>query len=81
MQKFIFILIIIFFTNCSSNTKTKKVIINKTVKVFAEEYHNQAENYIFKWNPPIGPNEQRIAFDLKNDMLIIIFKITDISER
>ena len=40
------------------------------MKVFSKGYHDQAENYTFKWKPPIGPNNEKIRFFLKNDMLI-----------
>ena len=65
-------------------------MVNKTAKVFSEDYHDKAENYTFKWTPPLGPNNKQIIFDLKNDMLIfspeiegdyqIHLSITDISD-
>ena len=45
-------------------------------KVFSEGYHNQAENYTFKWMPPIGPNDAKVEFHLKNDMLIFSINFT-----
>ena len=64
-------------------------MVNKTVKVYSQDYHNEAENYFFKWKPPVGPSNQPVPFDLKNDILIfspeiegdykIHLSITDIS--
>jgi cell division septation protein DedD len=45
-------------------------MVNKTVKVFSEDYHDQAENYTFKWQPINGPNNEKIIVNLKYDMLI-----------
>ena len=45
-------------------------MVNKSVKVYSEDYHNHAENYTFKWMPPKGPDDSPVLFDLKNDMLI-----------
>ena len=58
------------FSGCGSDPQHREVLVNKTVKVFSEDYHEQAENYTFKWKPPIGPNDEIITFYLKNDMLI-----------
>ena len=69
MRKNIAITILLFVLGCSG-PKYQEIIVNKAVKVFSEEYHEQAENYIFKWHPPIGPNKQKMLFHLKNDMLI-----------
>ena len=57
-------------SGCGSDPQHREVLVNKTVKVFSEDYHEQAENYTFKWKPPIGPNDEIITFYLKNDMLI-----------
>ena len=70
MRKIILIIILIIIYGCEANPPYKEVMINKTVKVFSKGYHNQAENYTFKWMQPIGPNDAKVAFDLKNDMLI-----------
>ena len=59
------------FSGCGSDPQHREVLVNKTVKVFPEDYHEQAENYTFKWKPPIGPNDEIITFYLKNDMLEI----------
>ena len=45
-------------------------MVNKSVKVFSQDYHDKAENYTFKWEPPMDPNNEAVLFDLKNDMLI-----------
>ena len=89
MRKLIHLIIFIFFTTCDSDPYYHKVMVNKTVKVYSQEYHNESENYFFKWEPPIGPTNQLIPFDLMNDMLIfspdiegdykIHLSITDIS--
>jgi hypothetical protein len=50
-------------------------MVNKTVKVYSQDYHNEAENYFFKWEPPVGPSNRPVSFDLKNDMLIFSPKI------
>ena len=90
MKKQFTIFIFIFIIGCGFGPDYKEVMVNKTVKVYSKEYHNQAEDYTFKWKPPIGPNNKKIRFDLKNDMLIftpkkegnyeIHLSIEDISE-
>ena len=90
MQKLIYLIILIIFTACGSSPDYQEVMVNKTVKVYSQDYHNEAENYTFKWEPPKGPSKKAISFDLKNDMLIfspeiegnyqIHLSITDISD-
>ena len=90
MRKLIHFIILIFFISCGLNPDYLEVMVNKTVKVYSQNYHQEAENYFFKWEPPIGPSNQPIPFDLKNDMLIfspiiegdyqIHLSITDISD-
>ena len=90
MRKLIHVIILIIFTACESSPDYQEVMVNKTVKVYSQEYHNEAENYTFKWEPPKGPSKKAISFDLKNDMLIfspeiegdyqIHLSITDISD-
>ena len=65
----------IIIIGCNFNPDRQKIMVNKTVKVFSNDYHDQAENYTFKWQSPIGPNNESINFDLKNDMLIFTPKI------
>ena len=89
MQKLIHFIILIFFISCGSDPDYQEVMVNKTIKVYSQAYHKEAENYFFKWEPPIGPSNQPVRFDLKNDMLIfspeiegdykIHLSITDIS--
>ena len=89
MRKVIYFIILIFFITCGSHSDYQEVMVNKTVKVYSQDYHNEAENYFFKWEPPVGPSDQPVRFDLKNDMLIfspeiegdykIHLSITDIS--
>ena len=89
MRKVIHFIILLFLITCGSDPDYQEVMVNKTVKVYSQDYHNEAENYFFKWEPPIGPSKQPIPFDLKNDMLIfspdiegdyqIHLSITDIS--
>ena len=89
MQKLIHFIILIFFISCRSDPDYQEVMVNKTVKVYSQDYHKEAENYFFKWKPPFGPSNQPVPFDLKNDMLIfspdiegdyqIHLSITDIS--
>ena len=89
MQKLIHFIILIFFIACGSSPDYQEVMVNKSVKVYPKDYYSEAENYFFKWEPPIGPSKQPIPFDLKNDMLIfspsiegdyqIHLSITDIS--
>ena len=89
MQKLIHFIILIFFISCGSVPDYQEVMVNKTIKVYSQAYHKEAENYFFKWEPPIGPSNKPILFDLKNDMLIfspdfegdyhIHLSITDIS--
>ena len=65
-------------------------MVNKSVKVFSQDYHDKAENYTFKWESPMDPNNEAVLFDLKDDMLIfsptvkgdyqIHLSITDISD-
>ena len=90
MQKLTHLVFIIIFTSCGSEPDFQEIMINKTVKVFSQDYHNDAENYTFKWEPPVGPSKMIVPFDLKNDMLIfspklegnyqIHLSITDISD-
>ena len=90
MQKLTHLAFIIIFTSCGSEPDFQEIMINKTVKVFSQDYHNDAENYTFKWEPPVGPSKMIVPFDLKNDMLIfspklegdyqIHLSITDISD-
>ena len=90
MQKLTHLSFIIIFTSCGSEPDFQEIMINKTVKVFSQDYHNDAENYTFKWEPPVGPSKMILPFDLKNDMLIfspklegdyqIHLSITDISD-
>ena len=90
MRKLIHVIILIIFTACGSSPDYQEVMVNKTVKVYSQDYHNEAENYTFKWKPPKGPSKKAISFDLKNDMLIfspeiegdyqIHLSITDISD-
>ena len=91
MNKLIKIIFIIVFFSCNSDLEYQTVIINKSIKVFSKEYHNKAENYLFKWEPPLYPNGEPVMFDLKDDMLIftpelegkyhIHLSITDISNQ
>ena len=69
MQKNITLIVLLILFGCSE-PQYREVMVNKTVKVFSKGYHEQAENYTFKWKPPIGPNKEKIIFDLKNDMLL-----------
>ena len=90
MQKLIHFAILLVFTACGSNPDYQEVMVNKTVKVFSQDYHDDAENYTFKWESPAGPSKIPVPFDLKNDMLIfsptlegdyqIHLSITDISD-
>ena len=70
MQKLINVIIILLLPSCVSEPEYTEVRINKTVKVYSHEYHDNAENYTFKWEPPVDPNNEPVHFDLKNDMLI-----------
>ncbi|HJM84216.1 MAG TPA: hypothetical protein QGI69_02960, partial [Candidatus Marinimicrobia bacterium] len=70
MQKLTHLIFIIILTSCGTEPEFQEVMINKTVKVFSQDYHNDAENYTFKWEPPVGPSKMVVPFDLKNDMLI-----------
>ena len=75
MLKVIYFIILFFFITCGSDSDYQEVMVNKTVKVYSQDYHNEAENYFFKWEPPIGPSNQPVPFDLKNDILIFSPKI------
>ena len=75
MRKVIHFIILFFFITCGSDPDYQEVMVNKTVKVYSQDYHNEAENYFFKWEPPVGPSNQPVPFDLKNDMLIFSPKI------
>ena len=70
MHKNIALIILLILVGCKLQPQYQEVMVNKTVKVFSEDYHDQAENYTFKWQPIIGPNNEKIIVDLKNDMLI-----------
>lgn len=90
MQKLIHFAILLVLTACGSKPDYQEVMVNKTVKVFSQDYHDDAENYTFKWESPAGPSKIAVPFDLKNDMLIfspelegdyqIHLSITDISD-
>ena len=56
MQKLTQLAFIIIFTSCGSEPDFKEIMINKTVKVFSQDYHNDAENYTCKWEQPVGPS-------------------------
>ena len=75
MQKLIHFIIILFIISCGTDPQYQQVMVNKTVKVLSQNYHNRAENYLFKWKPPIGPSNQPVQFDLKSDMLIFSPKV------
>ena len=75
MQKLTYLTFIIIFISCGSEPAFQEIMINKTVKVFSQDYHNDAENYTFKWEPPLGPSNIVVPFDLKNDMLIFSPKL------
>ena len=75
MRKVIYFIILIFFIYCGSDPDYQEIMVNKTVKVYSQGYHNEAENYFFKWEPPVGPSNRPVSFDLKNDMLIFSPKI------
>ena len=70
MKQNILISFFIIMVGCNSKPERQQIMVNKTVKVFAKDYHDQAENYTFKWTPPVGPNNEKVMFDLKNEMLI-----------
>ena len=70
MHKNIALIVFLILFGCKSQPQYQEVMVNKTVKVFSEDYHDQAENYTFKWQPIIGPNNEKIIVDLKYDMLI-----------
>ena len=75
MQKLTHLIFIIIFISCGTEPEFQEVMINKTVKVFSQDYHNDSENYTFKWEPPVGPSKVVVPFDLKNDMLIFSPKV------
>ena len=67
------LLIILFIINsCGSDPVIKDVFLNHSVKVFSQQYHDDAENYIFKWKPIKGPANSKSIFKWgeNNDMLI-----------
>ena len=70
MHKNISIIVLLILFGCKSQPPYQEVMVNKTVKVFSKDYHDHAENYTFKWQPIIGPNNEKIIVDLKYDMLI-----------
>ena len=70
MHKNIALIVFLILFGCKSQPQYQEVMVNKTVKVFSKDHHDQAENYIFKWQPIIGPNNKKIIVDLKYDMLI-----------
>ena len=73
MHKIIALIIFLILFGCNFQPQHQEVMVNKTVKVFSEDYHDQAENYTFKWQPIIGPNNEKITVkmnDMKYDMLI-----------
>ena len=75
MQKIFTIIVFIVLAGCGSDPQYQDVMLNKTVKVFSEDYHGESENYTFKWTPLPGPHNETIIFDLKNDIFIFTPKI------
>ena len=75
MKQHVLTTLLIIILGCNAEPKRQKIVVNKTVKVFSENYHDTAENYTFKWQAPIGPNDEKVIFDLKKDMLIFTPKI------
>ena len=75
MKQHILTTLLIIILGCNADPKRQEIVVNKTVKVFSENYHDIAENYTFKWQAPIGPNDEKVIFDLKKDMLIFTPKI------
>ena len=66
-----FIIIIFFILIGCNSPHYKEIIVNKSVVVRSEKYHNvQMDNYILKWSPPIGPDDKKNECALKNEMLI-----------
>ena len=43
MQKLIHFIILIFFISCGSDPDYQEVMVNKTIKVYSQAYHNEAE--------------------------------------
>ena len=70
MHNNISLIVLLILVGCKLQPPYQEVMVNKTVKVFSEDYHDQAENYTFKWQPIIGPTNENITVDLKYDMLI-----------
>ena len=73
MHKNISLIVLLILVGCKLQPPYQEVMVNKTVKVFSEDYHDQAENYTFKWQPIIGPNNEKITVKMNNmkyDMLI-----------
>ena len=70
MHKNIALIVFLMLFGCKFQPQYQEIMVNKTVKVFSEDYHDQPENYTFKWQPIIGPNNEKIIVDLKYDMLI-----------
>jgi len=71
--KNIALIVLLILFGCKSQPQFQEVMVNKSVKVFSEDYHDQAENYTFKWQPIIGPNNEKITVKMNNmkyDMLI-----------
>ena len=66
MKQNILISFFIIMAGCNFEPERQRIMVNKTVKVFSKDYHEQAEDYTFKWQTPIGPNNHKVIFDLKN---------------
>ena len=91
LKSLLILLLTIIISSCGSGPDYHEIMVNKSVKVYSKDFHDDAENYIFRWEPPIGPTSLPISFDLKNDMLIftpliegnyeIHLSVTDISDK
>ena len=68
VQKLAANLLLLVLISCNSDPEFQEITINKTIKVYSQTYHNDSENYTFKWEPPLGPTKETISFDIKNQI-------------
>ena len=74
----LFIYISVLILGRKTNIESKDIFINKSIKIFPNEFNNNSKDYIFKWQHPIGPDNKQVLFNLKNN--IMIFTPTKIGE-
>ena len=71
-MKIIHIIILCLIAYNCSNENIKRISINvgESTKIHSKQYYNTPENYIFYWSPPLGPENHKSTYIIKNDYMI-----------